>query len=97
MLSCKEISHLVSESLDRKLPFHQRLQVRLHLLMCQFCSRFRKQLLFLRDAARHYLLAGEETEPPPLYLPPRLGGDTEGGLSPDARARIKRSLKPDPP
>lgn len=83
MLSCKEVSHLVSESLDRKLSFWQRIQVRLHLLMCGLCSRFRKQTLFLRDAARHYLMAVEaDTE------------DTASpGLSPEARDRIKRSLK----
>lgn len=82
MLSCKEVSHLVSESLDRKLPFWQRMQVRMHLLMCRFCSRFRKQTLFLRDAARHYLMAVEETETA-----------ASTGLSPEARDRIKKSLK----
>jgi hypothetical protein len=82
MLSCKEVSHLVSESLDRKLPLWQRIQVRLHLLMCRFCSRFRKQTLFLRDAARHYLMAVEETETGPGTA-----------LSPEVRDRIKRSLK----
>ena len=82
MLSCKDVSRLVSESLDRKLPFMQRLQVRVHLLMCGFCSRFRKQMLFLKDAAQHYLMAFEETETA-----------TNTGLSPEARDRIKRSLK----
>ena len=82
MLSCKEVSHLVSESLDRKLPFWQRMQVRMHLLMCRFCSRFRNQTLFLRDAARHYLMAVEETETA-----------TSTGLSPEARDRIKKALK----
>ena len=60
MLSCKEVSHLVSQSLDRKPPFWQRIQVRLHLLMCRLCSRFRRQTLFLRDAGRR--LAVEETD-----------------------------------
>lgn len=82
MLTCKEVSHLVSESLDRKLPLWQRIQVRMHLLMCRFCSRFRKQSLFLRDAARHYLSAVEEAETGP-----------GAALSPEARDRIKQSLK----
>lgn len=51
MLSCHEVSRLVSESLDRKLPFRQRLGVRLHLMMCRLCSRFLKQMKFLREAA----------------------------------------------
>jgi hypothetical protein len=82
MLTCKEVSQLVSDSLDRKLLLWQRVQVRMHLLMCRFCSRFRKQTLFLRDAARHYLMAVEETETA-----------TSAGLSPEARVRIKQSLK----
>jgi hypothetical protein len=83
MLSCKEVSHLVSESLDRKLPLWQRVQVRLHLFMCRFCSRFRQQVLFLREAARNYLLAVEETEPTAAATT----------LSPEARERMKRSLR----
>ena len=82
MLSCKEVSHLVSESLDRKLSPWQRIQVRLHLLMCRLCARFRRQTLFLRDAAHHYLMAVAETETA-----------TSAGLSPEARDRIKRSLR----
>lgn len=85
MLSCKEVSHLVSDSLDRKLSLWQRIQVRLHLLMCRFCSRFRKQTLFLRDAGRHYPMVVAETETA-----------TSTGLSPEARDRIKRSLHSGP-
>jgi hypothetical protein len=85
MLSCNEISQLVSESLDKKLRWHQRLQVRFHLLMCRFCSRFKKQVLFLRDAGRRFLTADDETEIGP-----------GSGLSPQARERIKQALKPDP-
>ncbi len=85
MLSCKEVSRWVSESLDHQLPLWQRMQMRFHLLMCRFCSRFRKQMLFLRDAAHRYWSASEETEAAP-----------GGGLSPEARNRIKQSLKLDP-
>jgi hypothetical protein len=83
MLSCQEVSRFVSESLDRELPLGQRLRVRIHLLMCRFCSRFRRQVLFLRDAARRYLTMGEG-------MASLFGTD----LSPEARERIKRSLKP---
>ena len=85
MLSCQEVSRFVSESLDRELPLGQRLRVRIHLLMCRFCSRFRRQVLFLRDAARRYLTAGDETETSPA-----------DGLSAEARARIKQALRPGP-
>ena len=52
MYSCKEVTQMVSESLDHKLPLIQRIGIRVHLLMCKFCSRYRKQLLILREAMR---------------------------------------------
>ena len=82
MLSCKEVSVLVSESLDRKLAFRQRLAVRMHLLMCRFCSRYRKQLLFLKDAAGAYARIGEDVL-----------GRVSGTLPPEARQRILEALQ----
>jgi len=51
MLSCKEVSMMVSESMDRKFPLHRRLLITTHLFMCKYCNRFKKQLLILRNAA----------------------------------------------
>jgi hypothetical protein len=84
MPSCKEVSRLVSESMDRELPFRQRFSMRLHLLMCSLCSRFRRQLAFLREAA-HAFGEGEEEGEQPANLQ----------LSPQARARIKQILEHD--
>jgi len=50
MLSCKEVSMMVSESMDRKFPLHRRLLMTAHLFMCKYCNRFKKQLLILRNA-----------------------------------------------
>jgi hypothetical protein len=50
MLTCKEATQLVSQGLDRRLAFHERLALRLHLLVCNGCSNFRKQVTFLRKA-----------------------------------------------
>jgi hypothetical protein len=50
MLSCKEASRLASEGLDRRLGLAERIALRLHLLACDGCSRFRRQLVFLRRA-----------------------------------------------
>ena len=52
ILSCKEASHLVSEGLDRRLGLVERVALRLHLAICDGCSHFRKQMLFLRKAVR---------------------------------------------
>ena len=54
MLTCKEISRLVSESLDRELPLRQRMAVRFHLMMCSMCRAYQKQTLLLRSAVRSY-------------------------------------------
>ena len=34
--------------MDTKLPYHHRIAVQVHLLMCRYCTRFRNQLLLLR-------------------------------------------------
>jgi hypothetical protein len=54
MRSCREISALVSQSLDRDLSLRERLAVRLHLLLCSHCANFKKQMLFMRKAAGRY-------------------------------------------
>jgi hypothetical protein len=81
MLSCKDVTRLVSESMDRSLPLGKRVGVHLHLLICRFCERYRRQLLLLRETARHLALSGEMPGEP---LPE--------SLSPEARDRIRRSL-----
>jgi hypothetical protein len=52
ILSCKEATQLVSQGLDRRLGLAERLALRLHLAICDGCSHFRKQVLFLRKAMR---------------------------------------------
>jgi len=79
MGNCKKVTQMVSESLDRKLPLHQRMGIRIHLLMCKFCSRYRKQLLILREAMRLQERYVEDTKPSPT-------------LRPEARERIRRFL-----
>lgn len=48
MINCRDTAQLVSESMDRKLPWRRRLQVRLHLFVCDNCSRYNKQLQIFR-------------------------------------------------
>jgi hypothetical protein len=50
LLSCWEVSHLVSQGLDRPLGLVERVRLRLHLAICEGCSNFNKQMLFLRRA-----------------------------------------------
>ena len=66
MLSCKEISVLLSKSWDRDLSWWERAAVRSHLLYCRGCRQFGKQLHFLRAAGRR--LAQPETLPDDVQL-----------------------------
>ena len=50
MLNCKEVSRLVSQGLDRRLGFGERLRLRIHLAICDGCSNFDNQMAFLRKA-----------------------------------------------
>jgi hypothetical protein len=52
-LTCREASRLVSQGLDRKLGFGERLKLRVHLAICDACTNFKKQVDFLRRAVKH--------------------------------------------
>jgi hypothetical protein len=78
-LTCKETTLLVSQGLDRKLSWNERLSVRLHLYVCEACARFKQQIAFLRTAMRHG--AAQLDEVSTLRLPE------------PARARIQSALR----
>ena len=48
LLTCKESSRLISDALDRSLSPSERLALRLHLVLCRHCRRFRRNLHLLR-------------------------------------------------
>jgi DNA-directed RNA polymerase specialized sigma24 family protein len=80
MFCCQDVSQKFSESMDRKLPFHQRMFVRIHQLMCRYCTRFRRQLLLLKEVGKSDKIA----------VTPQ---DFSAELSREARERIKALLK----
>jgi hypothetical protein len=55
MLSCKEVTHLLSESQDRKLALGERMRLSIHLAMCKGCSRYRKQIQFIHRACQELI------------------------------------------
>jgi len=79
MFNCREVTRLVSESLDRELPLYQRMGLRFHLLMCKFCGRYRKQLLIMRETMRSHAKYDVEA-------------DCSVSLSPETRKRMKEVL-----
>ena len=54
MLTCKQVSALLSQAQDRPLGPGERLRLQLHLLVCDGCTNFRRQLDLMRAAIRRY-------------------------------------------
>ena len=52
MLTCKDVTRLVSQGLDRELTFGERTALRVHFAICQGCRNENRQLAFLRQAMR---------------------------------------------
>lgn len=82
MLSCRDVTELISRSMDTSLPIGKRIGVRIHLLMCKFCARYERQLHLILETLRHLLAEEDQRE--------RTGGES---LSTEARERIRKSLR----
>ncbi|HZF18335.1 MAG TPA: zf-HC2 domain-containing protein [Burkholderiales bacterium] len=53
-LTCKEASRLISEGMDRRLSVPERIRLRLHVSICDACTRFTSQVAFLRRALKAF-------------------------------------------
>ncbi len=62
MLSCKEVTKLCSEALDRNLSLRERLSLRMHLMMCSGCTNFEEQMRHLRTITRRYAAGDFDTD-----------------------------------
>lgn len=58
MLTCKQAAALLSQSQDRRLVLRERLALRLHLLVCDACRNFQRQVDFLSRTGRQFLGRG---------------------------------------
>ena len=54
IISCEDASRLVSRREEAPFSSWQRLVLRLHLSVCEACTRFEKQIAFLREAILQY-------------------------------------------
>lgn len=79
MLTCQQASQLISQSLDHPLSWYELMQLRLHLMMCGACNRFRKQL--------NVLLVGLRK------IRTNIENDSAIKLPLDAKTRIVEKLK----
>ena len=79
--SCEIITQKISRSMDEPLTWKERIQVRLHLMACVLCTRYREQLLAMRKMIQNGIGELEEEQLSP-----------ESGLSTDAKDRMKEQL-----
>ena len=79
---CRDITRLLSQSMDGVLPFGTRVKIRFHLLFCIYCSRYKKQLQFIRRVSRS--------------MQDHVARISGAKLPADARERLKQALKNEP-
>jgi len=87
MLNCRQVTRLISQSMDAKLSWHRRLAMRIHLLYCVWCRRYATELQTLRKATS--LLAAKSLSAPA----PRLSDEAKAQM----RARLKEISEGLPP
>lgn len=78
--TCEVVSHHISDSLEHPLPWSDRIRLRLHLMGCELCARYEKQILML-----HKLVSENQAE--------ELVPNEQEGLSIKAKERIRQNLK----
>jgi hypothetical protein len=71
MFKCKDISHLISRSMDQKLPLRIRLGIKFHLMMCNLCLRYKKQLELIHKAISKIETENENSYPS-VHLPDQI-------------------------
>lgn len=81
MLTCQDVSRLLSDAQEERLPLLTRVRLRVHLAMCRPCAELEDQLAVLESALGAYrarILAGELREE---------------DLPSEVRARIARAVE----
>ena len=82
MYSCKKATELISMGREIKLRPHQRLMLWMHVLMCRFCNRFKKQV---HDIDNLYKLSGNDDHDPST--------DETSVLPEETKTRIKERIR----
>ena len=63
MWNCRQVTERATDYLEHDLAWLERLQFRLHLLMCRACERYLGQLRLTRDVTQ--ALRTDDAPPPP--------------------------------
>lgn len=54
MITCEEAGKLISESMDHTPPLLERMNLKMHLLMCKVCPTYMRQLHILRGLVKSW-------------------------------------------
>lgn len=76
---CKDVVRWASLEAEQPLPWYRKLQMHAHFLVCEFCKRYREQLIALRTVLRK--------------APEKLIDSESTPLPPGAKQRIKDALR----
>lgn len=63
MMNCWQATKLISESQERALSVTEKLQLKVHVMMCSGCNNFRLQVPFLRKAMKAYANHEDDAAP----------------------------------
>lgn len=66
LFNCKDISHLVSQSMDEDLPLHRRAGIKFHLMMCSYCARYARQLDIIKQTIQSFSSVSSEPTIKPM-------------------------------
>ena len=80
MLTCKDASQLMSQSLDRRLSLTDRMGLRIHLVICKSCQIAYRQLNFIHQFCKR--IAAEPVDIVSI----------QPGLTNEAKERILKEL-----
>lgn len=54
MMSCRQVTRLLSDAQERKLSLKERMALKFHMMMCSGCRNFADHMKTLRDIAHSY-------------------------------------------
>src|ERR671928_2042625 len=80
--TCKQMVALMSESMERRLTWRERVVLRVHLWVCAWCAWYLEHLHLMRDSLRQR--AGEAADDE---------STSSASLSTEARERMKFALR----
>jgi len=78
--SCHDVSQLLSKSMDTRLNWVERIQMRLHFRVCTYCLQFEDQLKQIRAAGRSFEACEFDLE-------------SSDDLSEDAKNRLRQVIR----